>query len=330
MKFYPTTLGINIKVDNVLVSHFFEQLNISSIEESDYIALFITNINKWELDINEFNLIKEKPFVIFDYCEYGHDVKSIPHFFGENTELYLNKLHEKKFIDLDNALKSVKIKCYFKRELPKNVSIKTYYPIYPIEYPSYSESNDYKIDSFEQYNKRPIDIFFNWGWSNPSRPKLHASFYDLAEKFNYRIISNHLHLVNEKKENPKSIFVYSSYAPHHSRLDISSIMKFQKISKISISLNGSGIKCFRHSESSVNSLMAIQENDLKWTYEWNDENAIVLPNISNSELIDSEKSIEKMISLINDKNIYDRYLNCVKTNIIYNKKTYINELLKCI
>lgn len=329
MKFYPTTLGINVEICNVIVSHFFGQIDISNIEDSDYVALFITNINKWELNINEFNLIKNKPFVIFDYSEYGHDSKNIPHFFGENTDLYLDRINEKKFVDLDKALRNVKIKCYFKRELPKDISIKTYYPIYPIEYPSVDLIN-YKIDSLEEYNKRPIDIFFNWGWSNPSRPKLHAAFYELAEKFNYRIISNHLHLVNEKKENPNSILIYSSYSPHHSRLDINSILELQKISKISISLNGCGVKCFRHSESSFNSLMALQENDLEWTYKWDDENAIVLPNINNSLLIDSDKSIEKMLNLINEGNLYERYLKCVKTNIIYNKKTYINELLKRI
>lgn len=329
MNFYLTTLDIEGKIDGTVKDQIFTQLNACNIDKADYVALAITHIKGWEFDSKEFERIKHKPFVVFDFTEYGQDVKSLAHIYGENTESYLYRFEEKNFIDLDKALKQVNIKCYFKRELPQNIIINTYYPIYPIEYPALDYCN-YNVDTLEEYNNRPIDIFFNWGWSNVSRPKLHAAFYELAEQFNYRIISNHLHLVNEKKENPNGLMVFSSYTPHHSRMDMNSILEIQKISKISVSLNGCGVKCFRHSESPVNSLMALQENELEWTYEWNETNSISLPNEKDSPIIDCRRSIEKLIFLLRESNLYDRYVKGVENNKLYKQKTYINELLKRI
>jgi hypothetical protein len=326
MRFYSTSLDINSKIDNPVRDQVISQLNNSSIEDADYVALVITHMEDYIFDEEEFNNIKHKPFVIFDYVEYGRDSVDINHIYGENTEQFLSFIPNKNFLSLDKALKSVTIKCYFKRELPLGLNIDTYYSIYPIEYPSLN-FGDFKINTEEEYNKRPIDIFFNWGWSNQSRQALHAAFYNLSDELDYSIISNHLHLVEEKKEKPNRLLIYSCYTPHHARLNMHNLLSLQQISKISVSLNGCGVKCFRHSESSINSLMALQQNNLKWTYNWDESNSIVLPNIENKNLINAEESVFKLIKSIREKNIYNKYINCINTNKLYNQSDYVNKLI---
>ena len=76
--------------------------------------------------------------------------------------------------------------------------------------------------------------------------------------------------------------------------------------------------------------MALQKNSLKWTHEWTDENAIILPNKTNGE-IDAKASVEKIInSLKNKEELYMRYLNCVRTNNKYRKENYANQILSII
>jgi hypothetical protein len=330
MKFYVTALDVNSKVDNCIRDQIFPFLDISSIDDADYVALAITYISDWEFDHEEFEKIKHKPFVVLDYIEYGHDVYENNHFFGVNTNDYIKYFESKNLMDLDRALSKVKIQCYFKRELSDN-SIKENlnFPVYPIEYPvlNYGE---FSIDTEEKYNKRPIDIFFNWGWSNPSRPELHGAFYYLAEKYKYSVVSDHAQISKEKKDHPNKPIIYTSFTPHHSRLHMVDLLKIQQFAKISISLNGAGIKCFRHGESSINSLMALQENNMEWTHKWDQSNSIILPNKKNSHLIDSESSISIMLDLLKSKSLYNRYINCINNNKFYHQKQYINELLSKI
>lgn len=330
MKFYVTALDINSKVDNCIRDQIFPFLNPCSIDEADYVALAITYISDWEFDAQEFEAIRHKPFVIFDYLEYGHDVYENNHLFGINTDDHIKYFESKNLMDLDKALSKVKIKCYFKRELTLNLSNKyIHFPVHPLEYPVLNYG-DYPMDTEDQYYKRPIDIFFNWGWSNPSRPELHGAFYSLAEKFKYSVVSDHTQISKEKKDHPNRPIVYTSFTPHHSRLHMVDLLAIQKFAKISISLNGAGIKCFRHGESSINSLMALQENTMKWTYEWDENNSIILPNKKGSSFIDSEASISKMFELLKSKTLYNRYTKCINNNKLYNQKKYINELLSKI
>lgn len=330
MKFYITSLDLNGKIDNCIRDQIMSQLDhADNIDNADYVALCVTYFDDWEFYLNEFQKIKHKPFVIFDFIEYGHNSSIFDHIISINTDKYKYKFLNKDYLILDEKLKEVNIKCYFKRELGKNHIINANFPIKPIDYLSLYLS-DYEIESEEKYYKRPIDIFFTWGWSSPSRPLLHGCFYQMAEELNYSIVSDHSHLYKEKKFNIDKPLVYSAYTPHHSRMHMSEILALQGLSKISISLNGAGVKCYRHSESPINSLMALQENDLKWNYEWDDSNSIILPNLKSKNIIDADASVRKLIEEIKSNNLYDRYVRCVKNNKLYNQKKYIYELLRSI
>lgn len=330
MSFYFTSLSSTTAMDNCLKDQIFSEMGKhTDIQYAEYVVLGITHMNDWDFDEEEFLKIRHKPFVIFDFTEYGWSNTKVKHIYGENTQDYIHLLTNKNYLKLDEAIKKVKVKCYFKRELPK-AKVNTKYPVYPIEYPCLDKQNRVP-DTLEQYSKRPIDIFFNWGWSNPSRAELHGMFYYLAEELGFVVVSDYRHLVRHKKEHPNIPFVYSSFTPHFARMSMEELLSLQQQSKISISLNGCGVKCFRHSESPINSLMALQENELQWTHEWTFENSILLPNSKINEKIDSEMSIRRLIRLLqNPRHLYEKYLKGLETIKLYNQNTYINELLKRI
>ena len=200
--------------------------------------------------------------------------------------------------------------------------------MHPIEYPCIW---DYEPPvSFEAYNNRAISIFFNWGWSNPSRANLHGALYATAHDLGYTIVSHRDHLAGMQNDHPTAKLVLAQFVPHYARISIDEILHLQRSSKISISINGCGVKFFRSAESPINSLMAIQENCLEWTSEWNDTNSIVLPNKENG-MIDEVASIKKMINALNSpEELYSRYLKGVENNNRYNKQIYANELRRRI
>ena len=125
------------------------------------------------------------------------------------------------------------------------------------------------------------------------------------------------------------------------------ILHAQSMSKISVSLNGCGVKCFRHSESPVNSLMALQDNVLEWTYPWTEENSILLPpkrhsssnilpgqlnsDLTEWENLDTVLSIRMLIRLLNNpRHIYSKYVLGVENCRKYLLKNYIPYLKSII
>jgi hypothetical protein len=342
-KFYFTSLSISGEMDGCIRDQIFSRMESASAEECDYVALAITHQHDWDFNTEEFERIKSKPFVVFDFTEYGWENVKVKHIFGINTEDVLGMFQNKNYMKLDLALKQVTIRRYFKRELQQGHESEAW--LSPIEYTSLYTVSD--IDTEEEYCNRPIDVFFNWGWSNPNRAELHAYFYQYAEELGYGVISDIRHWSGEKKDHPDRPLIVTAFTPHHSRFVMADMLLAQSMSKITISLNGCGVKCFRHSEASVNSLMALQENSLEWTYEWNEENAIILPalrhpisgvlpsSLSNAltdmHLIDPYLSIRLLLRLLkNPKHLYAKYLNCVETNKNYHVINYIDHILNTI
>ena len=326
MNFYCTSLSKDkiIAYDSTEITKHFHK---TSLSESDLVCLEITKRDSFTFDEFEFNSTEGKEFVVIDFTEYGYDKTEVDHFYGVNTTEHEEKFPNKEYIKLDEALKKRKIKCYFKRELPKEHR-NCEFTIYPIEYPCLHPEE--QENSYESFWGRSTDVFFNWGWSNPSRPKLHAEFYNSAHPMNYSVVSQRNHLEGQIKDSRGLPVVFTQFIPHHSRLHMDEVLHLQRSSRINVSLNGCGVKCFRHAESPSNSLMALQENSLKWTHEWTDENAIILPNKNNGE-IDAKLSVEKIInSLKNKEELYSKYLNCVRTNNKYRKENYANQILSLI
>lgn len=326
MKFYFTSLSKNGELDGCLDHHVCTQFERVSPQDAEYVGLVITHTNSYVFDKDQFDLIKNKKVVIFDYVEYGWQITNLNHFYGQNTQKHERLIINKEYLLLDEAIKSLQVVCYFKRELPKDFTSK--YNTYPAEYVCIQPIEE--PVSFEAFNGRAISIFFNWGLSNPNRLKLHGALYSLSHEYGYSIVSARNHLEGCQKDNPENLLVFSQFAPHYARTSMEEVLHLQRSSKISISLNGCGVKCFRNAESPINSVMAIQQNTLAWTSEWDDTNAIVLPNKKDG-MIDEQASITKMLDILkNPENLYARYIKCIENNKIYTQQNYCNELRRRI
>ena len=258
------------------------------------------------IDKNVLENIKNKNNIVFDYYENNVGGEYI---FGKN-EKYI-KINETEKIY--NEFLSKNTMLYFKREMYNKYSTLFNGNIKSIDYPFVHDIDlsYFQPVSYEEYNKRQVDCFMFWGYSNISRPILHGEF---MKRCKIQCIDSLIDMKEEFKNfiPNKNIFL-SVKMPHYRRVSINEILNIQLKSKISVSLNGVGAKCFRDSESSINSVMAMQSRPVIYAYEWEDDkNCIILPNKENSYLIDEYASIDKIFHYLNKKeDLYRIYLNGV-------------------
>jgi hypothetical protein len=109
--------------------------------------------------------------------------------------------------------------------------------------------------------------------------------------------------------------------PHYHRHPMQDILGVNGLSKISLSHFGAGMKCFRTSEASLNSLMAMPINNLAWSFDWNDSNCI---------LFQIGVEVPTLNIELHKENLYERYVNCVENCKNYYLPNYISHLEKII
>lgn len=274
----------------------------------------VTILSDYEFNPELNNLGK---YILLDYCEYGWDWdRSETHFFGKNTERFADKFAGEEWKKFDSFVKNKPPLFYCKRELLKDGFDKD---IYPVEFPCFQAS--YPIVTKEEFDKRPIEVFFSWGHSHESRRILHGEIFINAAKKGYGVVDNFTHF-NESIRDYEKIWA-SIYSPYFARIDMGTLLYIQGQSKLSVSLPGAGVKCFRHAESPINSIMVLQEDDLLWSYDWVDGvNCIKIPKGGNAiEVI--EKALQR-----ND--LYEIYLEGVKTCQKYMLDNYVENYIKKI
>ena len=91
-----------------------------------------------------------------------------------------------------------------------------------------------------------------------------------------------------------------------------------------------GRKCSKEPEISYNSVAAIQETNQYYSYPWiDDENSIILPNKTDNQfLIDTEKSVDKMLEYIEQpEKLYQIYLNSHKNCLNYRIDNYLTNYI---
>jgi hypothetical protein len=116
------------------------------------------------------------------------------------------------------------------------------------------------------------------------------------------------------------------YTPHYRRLPMEKVMWLQSQAKITISLYGNGMKCFRSVEAGYNSVMAHQAPErLKWAYPWIDRhNCIGLANKLGTDRLDLDKAIETLHywAVVDHGALYTLYEHGVMHNQHYVADTY--------
>lgn len=264
-------------------------------------------------------LLGIKDYVLCCFAEEGWDIKiTESHLWGVNSEQF-PRYYNGDWIKFDNWVKENPPKLFFKRELLKeNVT----HIVKPIEYPCVIDK--WPIQSEQEFNSRPVSVFQYWGRSNEHRIRIHGQIWNHAFKKGFQPCDNVYYINQYLKEEQGEKWI-TLWIPHWARIEIDKLMPVNNISKLSLSWEGAGFKCFRHSEAPVNSVMVMHKNDFAWAYGWDKSNCI---------LVEHGKEIEGIEAALNNPNLYNIYLrgveNCDKYRIENYIKNYIEPLINSI
>lgn len=259
-----------------------------------------------------------KPYIIWDVVEYGYDaLMPYNHYFGVNTGDFSRLFSGEAWSRLDDFIASNKPAGYFKRELLDDIHL---HGVFPLAYPAQNDIPP--VQTKEEFDSRPLEVFFNWGLSHEYRKTLHGEIWQQAGKHGYVVCDNPFYLSGfiENESNPHRWATI--WTPHYFRQPIESVIGLNGMAKISISMPGAGKVCFRHTEAPLNAVMLMQEDGIRWSYPW----------IHNYNCLKCEqgKEIETIMEALKNPNLYGIYLagreNCRK----YQTHNYIDDYINPI
>jgi len=223
--------------------------------------LFISRVDGYVFNEKVLEL-EGKDYCIVDYTELGWNWSmEFSHLWGVNTDKF-DFLQGEEWAKLDAFIKDNPPKISFIRELLKEDYKDN---VHPISYACFLPAEP--IETFEQFNKRPLQMIFSWGLSHEYRKDLHAQIWQNAGKHGY-IVNDNLYYLNnfvQKESNPNKWFTCN--IPWYSRHPMNEFIKINGWAKISVSIAGAGRSCFRHGESPINSAMLMWGDNLAW-HEW--------------------------------------------------------------
>lgn len=198
----------------------------------------------------------------------------------------------------------------FKRELFQDCPNPN---VSPIEWPCYLPA--WEIERKENFDRRPFDLFYSWGYSNALRPRFQADAFNLMAEGKIEVISSFDHVEVKKHEpQPKWICVHT---PHTHRVPIDTIARLQAQSKCSVSLPGSGVACFRSTEAPLHTVPVIYDYGRRWSHPW----------VDNENCIGNDPTARDTYNhLTHDKDhLHNLYVAAQETLDRYRTHRYVNE-----
>jgi hypothetical protein len=263
MKVFVLSPDDRIRIDGFtqcnLLNHFPEVVGSPSAADVCVIPISFFHDFKFNPKLHDLTI----PIVIIDMMEMewcALDEKNETHLFGKNTHdfRWLNP----NWYPFCDWVRDHDLILYLKRELLSKDASET---VLPVEWPCVLP--DMPMQSEDEFNTRPLEVFNNWGFSNPVRPRLHGDIFHAMNK-GIGVISEASQFEPFIRDHPHARAWMSVFAPWYSRVPITDLLYFQRRAKLSVSMPGCGWKCFRHSESPCESIMALQEDALAWSYPW--------------------------------------------------------------
>lgn len=264
---------------------------------------FVFNQSLYQLD----------KYILVDYVENGWNWdRKFTHKWTFNSEKFdfLNTDEYKRFDDFVHTKRPL---LTFMRELLQDDESKI---LISIEYPCWHLP--YQVQTKEQFDKRQLQLFHYWGHSHESRRRFQGQAYLHAVKEDITIIDNIFYYDQFLRENHRKYWA-TIHIPHFARLSMSEILQKNNNAKLSLCLPGAGVKCFRHSESPVNSVMVLQYDNLAWSYKW--ENGF------NCIRAFDGMEIETIENALQRNDLYDIYREGMNTVDKYRVNRYISEYI---
>jgi hypothetical protein len=255
-----------------------------------------------------------QPVVIVDFIEYEWSWNEPDtHILGRNTKS-CRWLNDPAWHQLDDWAASRNIVMYFKRELlQKDVTPR----IKPIEWACYLPGGH--LHSKEEFNHRALEVFFTWGYSHQIRAEMHADIFRGINHNSLAVVSEFEHYDKYFASGAHWRTWMSVFTPHFARRNIHDLMRFQENAKLTVSLPGCGQKCFRSTEAPVSSIMALQEDNLAWSFDWVDgKNCIRLPKGEEFAALDRATRRD---------DLFEIYMGSLETIDRYRSSRYMNEYI---
>lgn len=287
-------------------------MRIVSAINTDVVIVPITNLHNFVFDDGLYDLDK---YVLVDFVEnnWDWDMKDTLKF-GSDISKFKYLLDGEQWEKLNDFVAKKPPIVYFKRELLKKDATETFIPI---EYPCWQSA--YAVQTREQFNARRMDVFHYWGHSHEARRIFQGNAYLHAVKNDITIIDNLYYLQGFLNENHKRYWA-TMHIPHFARLDIAQLLQFNYDAKLCLSFAGAGRKCFRHAEAPTTSVLAMQDDEIAWSFPWvHGENCIKFKD---------ENVIEVIEEALKREDIYDIYLAGLENNDRYRMGRYASEYIE--
>lgn len=313
-------LGVNPMVGRMLDA--IPGVTRAPVEDCEVIfLLFIAPECDFVLDADLLDRAKKRdvPVIVFDYTE------TFPAQFilGDSDIAVKVWLLKSPYAPLFDFVHASKVKAYFKRELLTGRALpQTSYPVFPVDW-TIADQPQPHIDTPEEFNARPIDIFYCWGYSNESRPKLMGELLKQAGRFSAHFCLTPEDIARALEEKRQRIFALL-FVPHYRRIPITEILWWQDRTKVSISMFGAGRKCFRNAESSYNCVMAQQApGSVEWSYPWTQENSVRLAECNEVQAVEDLFYWLRM----DQGRLHPTYLKGMENNRRYHNTAYARDYL---
>lgn len=308
MKVFPTTLNecgewvhdVGRRVLCKLMLHAEGFHVTDTLAEADVVFAGTPTMDPWKFNRALADEVKrhKKPVIVFNESDGGPpESDNIP--FADWVR------------EIDNG-----IRAYFYREWRKDFDASyLHFPLVTFDLPDYlaaitaKDAWMKKPQSFEEFNSRSINVFHCQSIHVASRAAFHRR-------------------VSVVEGDPR--WMSSDY--YRLRLPFDIMMELQGRSKITVALEGSGVKCMRHCEAGINSVMAMHDFSMMETYPWlNKINCIKLPYRDdggeyNRGVLDTENAIDCLERwLHNEGGLYNIYVACVENAARYSMPNYISK-----
>jgi|SRR5882757_4474441 len=248
------------KIDGTIQHQILDNLpNVtSSHHDADVVIIPVSFFPDIKFN-NRLNDIR-KPYVLLDFMEYGSAWDQVDtHIFGRNKASNIQTPDWNRF---DDWVRSNPPKMTFKRELLSKDACST---INPIEFLCYLDRHPTQTQ--EEYNARPLEVSFIWGYSWESRPRLHGDIFKGMSTHSLGVISGWDQFHPHFDHNPPTRNWATCHVPWYARKPMADVLWMNERSKIGVSCRGHGVKNFRNGEMR-STIMAMPEDDLAWSYPW--------------------------------------------------------------
>lgn len=265
---------------------------------------------------HELNRLKGKKWILIDYCE-----------FGWNWDPNRNNILGQGCVPCDFSNPGPIGECgtmdLFIRENPPVLTFKRELhtrdqgpTMQPIDF--LAAGPIFPLETKDEFENRRLDLFFNWGYSHPDRPRVHGQIFEAMGNRNLNVISSFGHIGGKEGYYPPGTWA-TIFTPWWDRRPMYEVYSAQSKAKMSLCLPGAGKKCFREQEACNNSIIILQYDPLVRAYPWTSGVNCIKLAVGHE--------VEGIFDATHRQDLYEIYLLCQENMRRYRRENYIPNYL---